>query len=102
MNLSDICKSINEIIKQAPPGPPPRPGLVWNSQSHRWRRKQKESSGKKTDFSSMSDQEVKNFASLLERYKDDPEAHKRVVEGNLITAYKHVMEEAESRGISLK
>ena len=24
------------ILKQAPPGPPPRPGLVWKPSTHRW------------------------------------------------------------------
>ncbi len=26
-----------EMKKQGPPGPPPHPGLVWNSDTHRWR-----------------------------------------------------------------
>ena len=34
--LALYYKNIIDIEKQGPPGPPPRPGLEWNSQSHRW------------------------------------------------------------------
>lgn len=33
---TDIRDAYKILIKQGPPGPPPRPGLEWNSQTHRW------------------------------------------------------------------
>lgn len=33
---------LERIIAKQPPGGPPRPGLVWNPQSHRWIRPQQE------------------------------------------------------------
>ena len=36
-DFANLGKSVtNAIQKQMPPGPPPRPGLKWNSQTHRW------------------------------------------------------------------
>ena len=40
----ELMKNLNKafpgiasyLLKQAPPGAPPRPGLEWNPQSHRW------------------------------------------------------------------
>ena len=41
MNGQKILKGIGDLLtKQGPPGPPPRPGLKWNSQTHRWRHPQ--------------------------------------------------------------
>ena len=48
--MQRINKALTEtrgLTKQGPPGPPPRPGLQWNSQSHRWIRPQT-GSGKTT------------------------------------------------------
>ncbi len=32
----DRVKELQRFLKKGPPGPPPRPGLKWNDQSHRW------------------------------------------------------------------
>ncbi|MCH9024550.1 MAG: hypothetical protein IH931_04370, partial [candidate division Zixibacteria bacterium] len=32
----DIVKMLKMLQKQAPPGPPPRPGLEWKPETHRW------------------------------------------------------------------
>ncbi len=34
----DVLKSIVDLIKGPPPGPPPRIGLVWHEETSRWRR----------------------------------------------------------------
>ncbi len=34
-----------EADENAPPGPPPRPGLIWHSETHRWRRESEEDDG---------------------------------------------------------
>ena len=31
----DILEA-QSLVKQGPPGPPPRPGLRWNWRTHRW------------------------------------------------------------------
>ena len=44
--MIDLNKQFNEWIEKqfgGPPGPPPRPGLLWNSQTHRWVRHKLES-----------------------------------------------------------
>ena len=33
------------LVKAGPPGPPPRPGLEWNEQSHRWIRPKRQGDG---------------------------------------------------------
>ena len=35
-----VLKGLDSLSKQGSPGPPPRPGLVWNPRSHRWTREQ--------------------------------------------------------------
>jgi len=35
--LGESKRRINTALREAAPGPPPRPGLVWNDQTHRWR-----------------------------------------------------------------
>ena len=35
-NIPDIVKEAQNIVKQGPPGPPPKPGLEWDHNSHRW------------------------------------------------------------------
>ncbi len=32
----EVEDKMQKVRKAGPPGPPPRPGLVWNEQSHRW------------------------------------------------------------------
>ncbi len=34
--MATNLEKLQKFLKKGPPGPPPRPGLKWNDQSHRW------------------------------------------------------------------
>ena len=53
---------INEILK-APPGPPPRPGLKWHEETHRWIRP-KEAKGSKPSTESKPTRNVDSKSGL--------------------------------------
>ena len=61
--LTLYYKNIVDIEKQGPPGPPPRPGLEWNSQSHRWVRPKTEMTG--VDVSPAAFAEVHRSSTFL-------------------------------------
>lgn len=58
----------NDFEKQSPPGPPPRPGLQWKYETHRWIRPKHEGTAEKyfqTPGSWGKDEEVQKHAKKL-------------------------------------
>ena len=67
-----VLQEFNDwMCKQAPPGPPPRPGLEWNPQSHRWVRSVAEEDDEdKEDYEDEEDEKpVKEIGPPLARIR---------------------------------
>ena len=57
-------KRARELRKQGPPGSPPRPGLQWKPQTHRWIRPQ-ESQEVEFPINHFSEQSAEDYAKTL-------------------------------------
>ena len=57
LTIDGLIRDARLLLKQGPPGPPPRPGLRWNAQSHRWVRPEESQHTSESATSSMNDKE---------------------------------------------
>lgn len=86
------------IFKQ---GSPPRPGLVFDRQKHRWVRPQEAQAAKpskKVELKDLNDEQLKDYVKLIEHMWNKGTLS---TGENLISSYAEARDEAKKRGISI-
>ena len=83
--IYDILDRIQNRIAKAPPGPPPRPGLLWRERTHRWVRPQHEIDADPSSVVNVDDFYVGGVAMITDASKQLKHLRGRYVNIEVVT-----------------